>query len=58
MKRFQIKALIVIFVIALFMGTLIVLTTGVLETPKHIDGIEELGISFDELKIPEGVKVK
>lgn len=57
MKRFQIKALIVIFVIALFMGTLIVLTTGVLETPKHIDGIEELGITFDELKIPEGVKV-
>ena len=57
MKSFHSKVLIILGVFVLLTATLLVLRTGILNTPKHIKGIEEIGISFENFKIPEGVKV-
>ena len=55
MKSFHSKVLIILGVFVLLTATLLVLRTGILNTPKHIKGIEEIGVSFENLKIPEGV---
>ena len=57
MKSFQSKVYIFLGVFVLSIAALLVFRTGVLSTPKHIKGIEEIGVSFDDFKIPEGVKV-
>ena len=57
MKSFHNKVLIIFGVSVLLTAALLVLRTGILNTPKRIKGIEEIGVSFEDFKIPEGVKV-
>jgi len=57
MKSFQNKVYIFLGVFVLSIATLLVLRTGVFNTPKRIKGIEEIGVSFENFKIPEGIKV-
>ena len=48
MKLFQNKVYIFLSVFVLSIAALLVFRTGVLNTPKHIKGIEEIGVSFDD----------
>ena len=57
MKIFQTKVFLILGAFALLIISLIVLKTGIFNRPYHIKGIEEVGVSFDELKIPENTKV-
>ncbi|MCR4929378.1 MAG: erythromycin esterase family protein [Lachnospiraceae bacterium] len=57
MRSFQSKVFIFTGVFVSLIAVLLVLRTGIFNTPKRIEGIEEIAVSFDDLKIPEGTKV-
>ena len=47
-----------IALLVIYFGVLIAFQTRVIGSPERkIEGIEEKGISFDELTVPEGIKV-
>lgn len=57
MKLFKTGTMLLLGLLAAMVCSLILVAAGVFSIPKHIKGIEELGVSFEELQIPEGVKV-
>ena len=58
MKRFGKVWMLCELGILLYIGILLVLRSGIVASPaRRIQGIENEGISFEELRIPEGTEV-